>query len=193
MLGLDTAKEKLHRLYLDELVRARRRVDELKGKYPSAPVAEMVQRLIDAKKLWAGTGGAVSGLFGLFSLPADVAFVAALQLSLILEIASLHRVNLKSDRARQEVLDLLGYANGLDQLGVAARAGPKLVARIAQTVLARKGLLTLGRALPVVAAPISAHLNNRDIQRAGEAALRFYGTMRNLPNRKKPPPAGQEP
>ena len=186
MLGLDAAKEKFHRLYLNELARARRRVDALREKYPSAPNGEMVQRLIDAKKMWAGTGGAVSGLFGLISLPADIAFVTALQLSLILEVAVLHRVNLKSERARQEVVDLLGYANGIDQLGLAVRAGPKLVARIAQTVLMRRGLLTLGRALPVVAAPISAHLNNRDIQRAGEAALRYYGTMRNLAGRRKP-------
>jgi len=189
MLGIQTAKDRLQRFYLDELARARRRVDELREKFPSATTPEMVQRLVDSKKTWAGTGGAVSGLFGLFSLPADIALVTALQLSLIMEIAVLHRVNLKSDRARGEVLDLLGYANGIDQLHVALRAGPKLVARVAQVLLARKGLLTLGRALPVLAAPISAHINNRDIQRAGETALRFYGTMRNLP--KKKPAEGQ--
>ncbi len=179
------AREKLLRFYLDELARARKRVDELRDKYPSANTPEMVQRLIDAKKGWAGAGGAVSGLFGLVTLPADIAFVAALQLSLIMEIALLHRVNLKSERARTEIFELLGYANGVDQLGVTVRAGPKLVARVAQRLLTRKGLVSLGRALPVVAAPISAHLNNRDIQKAGEAALRYYGTMRNLPGRRR--------
>src|SRR4051794_23603623 len=99
MLGIQTAKDRLQRFYLDELSRARRRVDELRDKYPSASTPEMVQRLVDSKKTWAGTGGAVSGLFGLFSLPADIALVTALQLSLIMEIALLHRVNLKSDRA----------------------------------------------------------------------------------------------
>jgi hypothetical protein len=94
---------------------------------------------------------------------------------------------LKSERARSEVLDLLGYANGVDQLHVLLRTGPKLLARVVQVLLARKGLITLGRALPVLAAPISAHINNRDIQRAGEAALRYYGTMRNLPKRTPTP------
>jgi uncharacterized protein (DUF697 family) len=145
----------------------------------------MAQRLIDGKKSWAATGGAVSGLFGLISLPADIALVTALQLSLIMEIALLHRVNLKSERARQEVLDLLGYANGADQLRVGMRAGPKLVARVAQVLLARKGLITLGRALPVLAAPLSAHINSRDIQRAGEAAHRYYGTMARLPAKRR--------
>ena len=185
MLGLEGAKDRLQRFYLDELSRARRRVDGLREKYPSASNPEMVHRLVDAKKSWAGAGGAVSGLFGLVTLPADIAFVAALQLSLIMEIAILHRVNLKSDRARQEVIDLLSYANGLDRLGVTVRAGPKLMARLAQAILSRKGLVALGRALPVVAVPLSAHLNNRDIQKAGEAALRYYGTMRNLPLRRR--------
>jgi hypothetical protein len=185
MMGLDGAKERLLSLYLAELGRARRRVDELRDKYPSASSQEMTQRLIDAKKAWAGTGGAVSGLFGLITLPADIALVTALQLSLIMEIALLHRVNLKSERARQEIVDLLGYANGIDQLRVGVRAGPRLIARVAQGLLSRRGLVSLGRAMPVLAAPISAHLNNLDIQRAGETALRFYGTMRNLPGRTK--------
>jgi len=48
------------------------------------------------------------------------------------------------------------------------------------------GVLTVSadRAVPVVAAPVVAWLNNKDIQRAGEAAVRFYGTIRELPNRR---------
>jgi len=40
--------------------------------------------------------------------------------------------------------------------------------------------------LPVIAAPVSAWLNNKDIQRAGEAAVRYYGTLRQLPRRPAP-------
>ena len=36
-----------------------------------------------------------------------------------------------------------------------------------------------------VASPLVAYLNNRDLQRAGDAALRFYGTIRQLPSRRK--------
>ena len=50
-------------------------------------------------------------------------------------------------------------------------------------MLTKRGLASLGRVLPVVAAPVTAYLNNKDIQRAGEAAVRFYGTMRQLPRR----------
>jgi hypothetical protein len=179
-----SARERLVRLYLGEIGRARRRVDELRGKYPSASTPELVQHLVSAKKSWAGTGGVLSGLFGWITLPADLAFVTALQLSLIMEVALLHRVNLKSERAREEVLEVLGYSNGADTMNLAARSAPKLVARVAQKLLTRGGLSSLGRTVPVLASPISAHLNNRDIERAGAAALRFYGTIRQLPRRR---------
>jgi uncharacterized protein (DUF697 family) len=179
----DLAKEKLSELYLDQISRARKRVDELRSRYPSAAPAEVAQRLIDQKKTWAGAGGAVSGLFGLISVPADIAFVTALQLTLIMEIALVFKTNLKSSRARGEVFEVLGYSNGADTVNVASRAGPKLFARIAEAALAKRGLASVGRALPVIAAPVVAYLNNKDIQRAGEAALRFYGTIRQLPRR----------
>ena len=187
MLGNLTgaAKEKLWQVYVDEIGRCRRRVDEMRGKYPSANAAELSQRLTDTKKTWAATGGAVSGLFGLALVPADLAFVTVLQLTLIMEIALLHKVNLKSSRARDEVFEVLGYSNGADTVNLAGRAGPKLAARIAEKFLTKRGLESLGRAVPVVASPLVAWLNNRDLQRAGDAALRFYGTMRSLPGRRK--------
>jgi hypothetical protein len=182
---VEAAKEKLWGIYVDEIARCRKRVDTVRGKYPSAAVDELSQRLTDTKKTLAATGGAVSGLFGLALVPADLMFVTVLQLTLIMEIALLHKVNLKSARARDEVFEVLGYSNGADTVNLAGRAGPKLIARIAEKVLAKRGLEQLGRAVPVVASPLVAYLNNRDLQRAGDAALRFYGTIRTLPARKR--------
>ena len=181
--------ERIGRLYLAELGRARRRVDGLRARYPSASAPELVEHLISSTKNWAGTGGAISGLFGWLTLPADLAFVTALQLSLIIEVALVHKVNLKSDRAKEEVLEVLGYSNGADTASFAARSAPQIVSRVAQALLTRGGLKGLGRAVPLLAAPVSAHLNNRDIQRAGEAAMRFYGTIRQLPRRLREEPA----
>jgi len=181
---LAAAKERLWNVYVGEIARCRRRVDEVREKYPSASPPELAQRLTDTKKTWAATGGAVSGLFGLALVPADLMFVTVLQLTLIMEIALLHKVNLKSDRARGEVFEVLGYSNGADTVNLAGRAGPKVLARVAEKVLTKRGLEQLGRIVPVLASPVVAWLNNRDLQRAGEAALRFYGTMRRLPSRR---------
>ncbi len=180
----ERVKERLWRVYVDEIGRCRARVDDVRGRYPSANPQELAQRLTDTKKTWASTGGAISGLFGLALVPADLMFVTVLQLTLIMEIALLHKVNLKSERARDEVFEVLGYSNGADTVNLAGRAGPKLLARFAEKALTKRGLAQLGRAVPVVASPVVAYLNNRDLQRAGEAALRFYGTIRSLPSRR---------
>src|SRR6202171_4921147 len=181
---LQFARERLWRVYVDEIGRCRARVDEAREKYPSAASQELAQRLTDTKKAWAATGGALSGLFGLMLLPADLAFVTVLQLTLIMEIALLHKVNLKSQRARDKIFEVLGYSNGADTVNLAGRAGPKVLARIAEKVLTKRGLAQLGRVVPILASPVVAYLNNRDLQRAGEAAVRFYGTIRQLPRRR---------
>src|SRR5438270_247825 len=128
---------------------------------------ELAGDIADRGIVLAG-GGALRGLFGLVSVPADLAFVTALQLSLIMEIALVFKANLKSDRARTEVFEVLGYSNGADTVNMASRAGPKLFARVAEMVLTKRGLASLGRVLPVVAAPVSAYLNNRSEEHTSE-------------------------
>jgi hypothetical protein len=158
-------------LVIAEIGRAKARIHELERTYPSAGREEIATRLIDDKKTLASTGGAVSGLFGLVSVPLDLVFVTYLQIALLVSIAVLHKVNLKSERAQDELLDLLGYANGA---GPVMRAGPKVVGRIAIALFQRGGLPWLGRAVPVIASPLTAYLNNRALKRVGDEAMRFY-------------------
>lgn len=165
------AGTKVNDLILKELGRSKERVGELEKKYPSADAKEKAQRLIDGKKAIASTVGGVSGVFGLASVPADLLLMTYLQLVLLVDIATLYKANLKSDRGRTELLDVLGYANGV---GPFQRAGPKMLGSIAGKLLEKGGLSTFGRALPLVAAPITAYLNNQHIQAVGEEAVRFY-------------------
>ena len=158
-------------LVLREVARAKLRISTLEKRYPSADAREISNRLIDQKKSLASMVGGVSGVFGLASVPADLLVMAYLQLVLLTEIASVHKVNLKSERARGELLDLFGYANGI---GPMQRAGPKVLGKVAGALLERGGLETLGRAMPLVAAPVTAYLNNQHIQEVGEEALRHY-------------------
>lgn len=165
------AGAKLSDVVLQEIARSRIRVDELQKRYPSASLKELAQHLIDGKKALAGMAGGVSGVFGLISVPADLLFMSWLQIILLVDVATVYKVNLKSERARGELLDLFGYANGLGPL---QRSSPKLLGGLAARLLVKGGLPTLGRALPLVAAPITAYLNNQHIQAVGEQAVRFY-------------------
>ncbi|MFP2907591.1 EcsC family protein [Pyxidicoccus sp. 3LFB2] len=162
---------KLSDVVLQEVARARVRVAELEKRYPHAGPKELAQRLIDEKKNLAGMVGGVSGVFGLVAVPADLLFMAYLQIIMLTDVATLYKVNLKTERARGEMLDLLGYANGLGPLH---RAGPKVLGKLGAMLLEKGGMHTLGRAMPLVAAPVTAYFNNQHIQMVGEQAVRFY-------------------
>jgi hypothetical protein len=163
--------QRLNDIVLKEIPKARKRVATLHGTYPSASTREVGQRLIDNKKNVAGMVGGVSGVFGLASVPADLLVMSWLQIILLVDIATVYKINLKADAARNELFDIFGYANGL---GPVTRAGPKVLGKLAALLLQRGGLETLGRAMPLVAAPITAYLNNQHIQAVGEEALRRY-------------------
>jgi hypothetical protein len=177
------AEERFEVWVLSEVGRSRDRVRDLRTQFPSASEQELATRLIEAKKKWAATGGALSGLFGLVSLPADLAIVAYLQMSLIVDLAVLCGRNVKSVRARQEILEIFTGANST--VGVASRASPKATARIAERVLAGRGFRLLGRVFPLVAAPLTAALNNRDLERTGQEAMRYYAVIPRVLNARR--------
>jgi hypothetical protein len=165
------AGARLSDVVLQEIARSRTRVADLEKRFPSAAPKELAQHLIDGKKALAGMAGGVSGVFGLLSVPADMVFMSWLQIILLVDLATLYKVNLKSERTRADLLDLFGYANGLGPL---QRSSPKVLGGLAAKLLVKGGLPTLGRAMPLVAAPITAYLNNQHIQAVGDQAVRFY-------------------
>lgn len=165
------ASVQLSELIEKEAARARVRVDELTQRYPSAGPRELSQRLIDQKKGVASLVGGVTGVFGLVSVPIDLVGMLYLQLSLLTEVATVFKSPLKSERERQELVDLLGYANGI---GPVQRSGPKVLGTVAQLLLAKGGLKGLSRTMPLVAAPISAYLNNKHVQEVGDSAIRHF-------------------
>lgn len=165
-----------------EAPRAKRRVDALAQRYPSAGPRELAQRLVDQKKSYAGMVGGVSGAFGLVSVPADLLVMSYLQLQLLTELATLYRVNLKAANARDELLDVFSHANGI---GPMQRSGPKVLGRVASILLGRGGLDAAARAVPLVAAPISAYLNNHHIQQVADEAVRHYDGFAALHEKNK--------
>lgn len=165
------ADTKLSDLVQQEVPRSRKRVLELEQRYPSAGMRERAQRLIDEKKHVASMTGGISGVFGLVGLPFDLTIMAWLQLTLLVDLATLYKVSLKSERARNELLDLYGYTTGV---GPVHRSGPRVLGKVAEVLLMKGGLKTLGRAMPLVAAPVTAYLNNQHIQKVGDHAVRFY-------------------
>jgi len=154
-----------------EAKRARARMKALRTRYPSAGPRELGQHAIESTKGLASLSGSVSGVFGLVSVPADLLVMAWLQIRMLADIATAYGVDLRFRRARTELLGVLGEANGV---GALQRSGPRVLGKVAAVLAERGGFATVGRAMPLVAAPITAWLNNHHIQLVGEAALRQY-------------------
>jgi len=173
--------ERWQTLVLGEIGRARERVRKLRRKHPGASPDEIAVRLIRTKQYIATAGGAVSGLFGAVTLPADFAFVTYLEVALILEIATVFGATLKTPRAQREVLEVLEYARGAKSSLVATT-----LTRIAGSAVRRLAGKLPARAIPLVAAPVSAAMHRRALGRVGETAVRFYGTMNKLPRPAQP-------
>jgi hypothetical protein len=162
---------RISELISSEATRAKKKLDDLEQRYPSAGPRELAQRLIDSKKNFASMVGGVSGVFGVVTVPADLLVMVYLQISLLAEVATLFKVNLKGEAAQKELLDLFGYANGIGPL---QRASPKVLGKLVTVLLSKGGLEGLGKAVPLVAAPISAYLNNQHIQAVGDHGVRHY-------------------
>ena len=165
------ADQRLSDLVIWELPRARRKVRELERRFPSADRRELANRLIDEKKSFAAMVGGVTGVFGLASVPFDLLAMAYVELVMLVEVAIVYRKNLKSEHQRNELLDLFGESNGVGPL---TRSTPRAMGTTLGYVLTRSGAEMLGRAMPVIAAPISAWYNNRHVQQVGDAAVRHY-------------------
>jgi hypothetical protein len=162
---------RLSDVVLKEVTKSRERLAKLEKTYPSASAREKAQRLIDSKKGIASVVGGVSGVFGLVSVPADLLWMTWLQLILLVDVATLYKVNLKTEGARGELLDLFGMLNGIGPL---QRSGPKVLGKLSAVLLEKGGLKLFGKAVPLIAAPISAYLNHQHIQEVGEEAIRHY-------------------
>ena len=154
-----------------EAKRARTRVKALQTRYPSAGPRELGHHVIDSAKGLASLSGSISGVFGLVSVPADLVVMAWLQIRMLADIATAYGVDLRFRRARTELLGVLGEANGVGPL---QRSGPKVLGKVAAVLAERGGFASVGRVMPLVAAPLTAWLNNHHIQLVGEAALRQY-------------------
>lgn len=178
----EMANEQLSKLIVAEVGRSRARIAELRRVYPSASINELAERLADAKKSIAGTSGAISGVFGVASVPVDLVLVAYLQLAVMIDVACLYGANLKTQKAQDELIDLLGYANGADPV---VRASPRVLGQVAFLLLKSGGMKQVGRLFPVVASPLTAWLNNKAIVRACHEAIVFYGQEKPKPEDAK--------
>ncbi len=169
-----TARQRLRDLIAGERRRARLHIELVRQLEPGASPDRVAHLVLSRWVAAAAVEGGLTGALGFLGVPLNFLLFAYGQVAVIVSIAEAYEIGLDGESGEDAVLDVLGRAHGLE--GV-VRESPRVLGAIARTLALRHGLSTMGRLIPMVAAPIGAKLNQREMIRTGHEALRRFGNV----------------
>lgn len=177
--GVDGSKSVTPRARLRQLIQQERRraqwhIDQIKKAEPYASQDRVAQLILARWRRAATVEGGLTGAFGLAGVPANLLLFTYCQLAVVVSIAETYGVALDGAAGEAALLDVIGRAHGIEDL---VRASPRVLGALARALAFKHGLQTLGRMVPMVAVPISARMNRRELQRTGDEALRRFGNV----------------
>lgn len=170
----DAARTRLRDLIADERKRARLHIQLIQRAEPAASADRIAHIIIERWAKVASVEGGITGAFGLVGVPINLLLTTYFQVALVVSIAETYGVALEGEGGEDALLSVVGRAHGIEDI---VRATPRILGAIAKAIAIRHGLGTLGRLVPLAAAPISAKLNERDMERLGAEALRRFGNI----------------
>lgn len=168
------ARTRLRDLIGQERQRARLHIELIRRTEPVASSDRVAHLILERWTRVASVEGGITGALGIIGVPINFLLVAYFQLAAIVSIAEAYGIALDDDAGEAALLSVIGRAHGFEDL---VRASPRILGSLAKALALRHGLGTLGRLVPLAAAPISARLNERDMIRIGDEALRRFGNV----------------
>ena len=147
---------------------------EPRDSVPSAKRDRVAKVMLERWTKVASLEGGITGAFGVIGVPVNFLLVVYFQIALVVSIAEAYGFELEGESGEDALLSVVGRAHGMEDI---VRASPRILGAIAKTLLLRHGMSLLGRLVPLVAAPLSAKLNERDMVRIGGEALRRFGNV----------------
>lgn len=170
----EAARTRLRDLIAAERQRARLHIQLIRQLEPGASDDRIAHVIVERWTRVATVEGGITGAFGLVGVPLNFLLTAYFQIALVVSIAETYGISLEGEGGEDALLSVVGRAHGIEDI---VRASPRILGAIAKALALRHGLGTLGRLVPLAAAPISAKLNERDMARLGEEALRRFGNI----------------
>ncbi len=168
------ARRSLHELIVQERRRAQAHLDLIRYLEPEASRDRQAALMLDRWTTVAKIEGGVTGVLGFAGVPLNLLMFAYCQIAVTVGIAEAYGVELRGDAGEAALLDVLGRVHGIEDV---IRASPRVLGALAKALAVRYGLGTLGRMVPLLAAPVSVRLNEREMRRVGEAAMRRFGNL----------------
>lgn len=170
----DSAKRRLRDLIEQERRRAQFHIDLIRRSEPNASNDRVAHVMLERWTRLAAVEGGLTGAAGLFGVPLNFLLFSYAQVAVVVSIAEAYGIGLEGKAGEDALLEVIGRAHGMPDL---VRAGPRVLGALARAFALRHGLGTLGRLMPMVAAPISATLNRRGMARIGRHALERFGNV----------------
>ncbi len=168
----EALRKNLRELIAQEKKRARIHIQWIRRSEPAVSKDRLARIMLERWVKVASVEGGITGTFGFLGVPTNLILFSYAQIALVVSIAEAYDAALDGVSGEEKVLAVIGRAHGVQDL---VRAGPRVVSAIARAVALNRGLGMLGRMVPMVAAPISAKLNERDMSRVGQEAIRRFG------------------
>ena len=122
----------------------------------------------------AAIEGGLTGAIGFVGVPLNLLLFAYCQIALVVSTAEAYDTPLEGQAGEDALLSVIGRAHGTEDL---LRSSPRVLGALAKMFALRHGFSTLGRLVPVVASPIAARLNEREMKRLGHEAQRRFGNV----------------
>lgn len=168
------ARQRLRDLVEQERGRAQFHLDLIRRSHPQASQDRVAQLILDRWTAVAKVEGGVTGVLGFMGVPLNFLLFTYCQLALVVSIAEAYGIELRGNSGEEALVDVLGRAHGIQDL---VQAGPRVLGALAKALFLRYGLGTVGRLVPLLAAPISARMNEVEMRRVGTAAMQRFGNV----------------
>ena len=166
------AQTSLAELIRQEKRRAQIHIKIIRYTEPDASSDRLSEIMLSRWTKLASIEGGMTGAAGVLGIPTNLLLFSYCQLAAAVSVAEAYNYSLEGRAGEDAILALLGDVHGINDL---VRSGPRVFGALAKTIALRHSLPALGRAIPLVAAPISAKLNERDMRRLGREARRIFG------------------
>jgi uncharacterized protein (DUF697 family) len=168
------AKRRLRDLIQQERRRSQIHIDFIRRTEPEASNDRVANVMLERWSKLATVEGGMTGAAGLFGVPLNLLLFSYIQVAVVVSIAEAYGIALDGRAGEEALLDVIGQAHGMPDL---VQAGPRVLGALAKAFALKHGLSTLGRLIPMIAAPISAALNRRAMARIGRQAMERFGNV----------------
>ena len=168
------ARRRLRELIAQERERAQLHMDMIRHHEPEVSVDRMANLMLDRWTTVAKVEGGMTGVLGLVGVPLNLLLFTYCQIAVTVSIAEAYGVELRGESGEEALLEVLGRVHGIEDV---IRSSPRVLGALARALAFRHGLGMIGRIVPLIAAPVSIRMNEREMRKVGEAAMHRFGNV----------------